>query len=76
MNLLRTLQSYFSSSYTGPVQLLDTRVYIWNIPCGSTNCVNRVWKVGRTTQRAVKTTCAQLDAEEKIATCYSTSPRS
>ncbi|KPI86041.1 putative formin [Leptomonas seymouri] len=64
MNLFRGIQNYFSASGADLKELLDTRVYIWNIPAGSTTLTDRTLRVGRSTTRSIATTCTHLDQEE------------
>ena len=65
MNLFRGIQHYFSASSAELKEVLDTRVYIWNIPAGGTTLTaDRALRVGRTTTRSIASTCAHLDQEE------------
>ncbi|KPA79151.1 putative mitochondrial pre-mRNA splicing factor [Leptomonas pyrrhocoris] len=64
MNLFRGIQHYFSANEANLTELLDTRVYVWNIPAGSTTLTDRTLRVGRTTTRSIAATCAHLDEAE------------
>ncbi|CAM42287.1 putative pre-mRNA splicing factor [Leishmania braziliensis MHOM/BR/75/M2904] len=64
MNIFRGLQHYFSAGDGDLKQLLDTRVYVWNIPAGSTTLTDRNLRVGRSTTRSIESTCNYLDNAE------------
>ncbi|AYU79195.1 formin-like protein [Leishmania donovani] len=64
MNIFRGIQHYFSGGGGDLKQLLDTRVYVWNIPAGSTTLTDRNLRVGRSTTRSIESTCSYLDNAE------------
>jgi hypothetical protein len=64
MHFFRNIQHYFSASGAELKEVLDTRVYVWNIPAGSTLRTDRGLRVGRATTRSIAATCAHLDEEE------------
>lgn len=64
MNIFRGIQHYFSGGGGDLKQLLDTRVYVWNIPVGSTTLADRNLRVGRSTTRSIESTCSYLDNAE------------
>ncbi|KAG5477761.1 hypothetical protein LSCM1_05059 [Leishmania martiniquensis] len=64
MNLFRGIQHYFSAGGGDLKQLLDTRVYVWNIQAGSTTLTDRHLRVGRSTTRSIESTCNFLDHAE------------
>ncbi|KAG5503450.1 hypothetical protein JKF63_05589 [Porcisia hertigi] len=64
MNIFRSLQHYFAADGVGIKELLDTRVYVWNIPIGSTVLTDRNLRVSRSTTRAIESTCRYLDNAE------------
>ncbi|KAG5478240.1 hypothetical protein CUR178_04955 [Leishmania enriettii] len=64
MNIFRGIQNYFSAGGGDLKQLLDTRVYVWNIPVGSTTLTDRNLRVGRSTTRSIESTCSYLDNAE------------
>lgn len=64
MNLFRGLQSMFYTNTGEFREIFDTRVFVWNIPAGSTTVNEKGLKVSKTTARSVEAMCARLDAEE------------
>ncbi|KAK7194155.1 formin-like protein [Novymonas esmeraldas] len=64
MNIFRGIQHYFSAAGGDLKELLDTRVYVWNIPVAGTTLTERGLRVGRPATRSIESTCAYLDTAE------------